>query len=128
MYRSQRTVFALAASAALVLAACSSDDDAEPGGSEPPSSETAPDTADGPVDTDAEEPGLTEPTDEEPTEPTEPTEELEASDIGITEDTVRIGVAVADLEAVGALDVRGRQVPAAVWTLAAPGPEPVSPS
>ena len=31
---------------------------------------------------------------------------------------------VADLEAVGALDVRGRQVPAAVWTLA--GGEPVS--
>lgn len=34
---------------------------------------------------------------------------------------------VADLEAVGALDVRGRQVPAAVWTLAEPAGGAVSP-
>ena len=33
---------------------------------------------------------------------------------------------VGDLEAVGALDVRGRQVPAAVWTLAEPAGGPVS--
>lgn len=35
---------------------------------------------------------------------------------------------VDDLAAVGALDVRGRQVPAAVWTLEGGPPEPVSPS
>ncbi len=34
---------------------------------------------------------------------------------------------VDDLEAVGALDVRGREVPAAVWTLAASSEGPVSP-
>ena len=105
MYRSQRTISALVASAALVLASCGGSDTAEPTGSEPTSSEAAPDTADGPVETDGEDPGPTEPDEGEPTEPTEPTEELEASDIGVTEDRVRIGVAVADLEAVRAAGI-----------------------
>jgi len=53
------------------------------------------------------------------------TKETEAMVLIADSTRAALTAAVADLEAVGALDVRGRQVPAAVWTLAvpaAPGP------
>jgi ABC-type branched-subunit amino acid transport system substrate-binding protein len=95
MHRHHRLALALAASAVLVAAACGGDD----GGG----TDTTPTTG----ATEATEPTATEPegTEPEATEPTEPSEEREASDVGITEDTIRIGVAVADLEAVRAAGI-----------------------
>jgi ABC-type branched-subunit amino acid transport system substrate-binding protein len=94
MHRRSRLVLALAVTA-LVVASCGGDDDStEPVDSATPATEAV----------DGTEPASTEP---ESTEPpaTEPAEELEASDVGVTEDTVRIGVAVADLEAVRAAGI-----------------------
>lgn len=95
MHRHHRLAVALAVSAALVAASCGGDDsggaDTTPPGSEPAATEPT-----------ATEP--TEPTDTEPTD-TEPAEEREASDVGVTEDTIRIGVAVSDLEAVRAAGI-----------------------
>jgi len=88
----QRSRFALAltASAALVLAACGGDDETsntEVAATEAPAGSEAPAATEAPVETEA------------------PAEELTASDTGITETTITIGVAVADLEAVRAAGI-----------------------
>jgi len=89
MKKRSRIALALTASAALVLAACGGDDEgseAEVPATEAPTSE-APDATEAPAVTEA------------------PAEELTASDVGITETTISIGVAVADLEAVRAAGI-----------------------
>ena len=55
------------------------------------------------------------------------TKETTASVLIADSTRAALTAAVADLAAVGALDVRGRQVPAAVWTLAEPAGSAVSP-
>lgn len=80
MKRQSRIAVALLAGASLVIAACGGDDGAST--TEAPSASEAPSTE--------------APTTEAPEMPT-------ASDVGITESTISIGVAVADLEAVRAM-------------------------
>ena len=80
--KKSRIALAFVASASLIFAACGGDD----GGSV---STEAPATSEAPSDSEA-------PSTEAPAE------ELTASDVGITVDTIKIGVAVADLEAVRA--------------------------
>ena len=80
MKRQSRIAVALLAGASLVIAACGGDD----GGS----------TTEAPAGTEA--PSTEAPSTEAPEVPT-------ASDVGITESTISIGVAVADLEAVRAM-------------------------
>lgn len=104
MQRRVRATWAVLAGVALITAACGGDDggttDTTAATTQAPSSEApsteAPTTEPG---TDTTEPAATEPP------ATEPAEELEASDIGITEDTIKIAVAVADLEAVRAAGI-----------------------
>jgi ABC-type branched-subunit amino acid transport system substrate-binding protein len=79
MKQRSKIAFAALVSVSLVLAACGGDD----GGSDAPSDTSA--------------------TSEAPS--TDPNEERTASDIGITADTIRIAVAVADLEAVRAAGI-----------------------
>ena len=83
--KKSRIAFAFVAGASLIFAACGGDD----GGSvatEAPAASEAPASSEAPV-TDA------------------PAEELTASDIGITADTIKIGVAVSDLEAIRAMGI-----------------------
>lgn len=94
MLRQPRLVLALAM-AALVVASCGGDDGTtEATGTAPAVTEATGGT--GPV---SSEPESTEP------ESTEAAEEREASDVGVTADAIRIGVAVADLEAVRAAGI-----------------------
>ena len=101
MQRRVRAGLAIFAGLALFTAACGGDD----GGS---SDTTAAESTEAPTEeTDAPSGDTTAPTEETdaPVETEAPAEELEASDIGITEDTIRIAVAVSDLEAVRAAGI-----------------------
>ena len=83
--KKSRIALAFIASASIILAACGGDD----GGSvstEAPAASEAPNSSEAPV---------TEAPAEEPT----------ASDVGITVDTIKIGVAVSDLEAIRAMGI-----------------------
>jgi ABC-type branched-subunit amino acid transport system substrate-binding protein len=82
MTRKSRLVLAVVAGASLIAAACGGDDDGD----------SAPAATEAPVGSEA-------PSSEAPAE--EPT----ASDVGITADTIKIGVAVSDLEAIRAMGI-----------------------
>jgi hypothetical protein len=86
----------------LIAAACG-------GGDDDTSDDTAPaDTAaEAPADTEAPpaDTATSEPADTAPPETEAPAEELTASDVGVTEDTISIGIAIADLEAVRAAGI-----------------------
>lgn len=103
MTRRTRLSIAVLAGLSLLAASCGSSDD---GGTEE-TSETAADSAETTAaateETAAEEP--TEETDAPVEETVAPAEELEASDIGVTEETITIGVAISDLEAVRAAGI-----------------------
>lgn len=86
MKSKSRLAWAALASASLIVAACGGDDGADAPSTEAPAATEAPST-DAPDATDA------------------PTEELTASDTGITETTIKIGIAVSDLEAVRAVGI-----------------------
>lgn len=87
MKSKSRLAWAALASASLIVAACGGDDGADAPATEAPAASEAP--------TDSEAPAATE----------APAEELTASDVGITETTIKIGVAVSDLEAVRAAGI-----------------------
>ena len=82
MTRKSRLVLAFVAGASLIAAACGGDD----GGDSTPATE-APAGSEAPAASDA------------------PAEEPTASDVGITADTIKIGVAVSDLEAIRAMGI-----------------------
>ena len=105
MQRRARAALAMFAGLALITAACGGDDGGTADTTAAPTETEAPSETEAPTETEA--PGDTEaPTETEaPPETEAPTEELEASDIGITEDTIRIAVAIADLEAVRAAGI-----------------------
>lgn len=88
MKSKSRLAWAALASVSMILAACGGDDGSS---SDAPATE-APAETDAPSETDA-------PTTEAPAE------EREASDVGVTADTIKIAAAVADLEAVRALGI-----------------------
>lgn len=88
--KKSRISLALIASASLIIAACGGDD-----GGTKETTET----------TEAAAPSTDEVTTEAPAVTEAPAEELTASDIGITEDTIKIGVAVSDLEAIRAMGI-----------------------
>ncbi|MEY3680144.1 MAG: hypothetical protein RL547_756 [Actinomycetota bacterium] len=88
MKSKSRLAWAALASASLILAACGGDDSSDaPAESEAPAASEAPAETEAPAATEA------------------PAEELTASDVGITETTIKIGVAVSDLEAVRAAGI-----------------------
>lgn len=92
MQRRTRAAWAILAGAALIAASCGGDDE---GGTDTTTAATeAPGTTDAPATDDTAAPDTEA-----------PAEELEASDIGITEDTIRIAVAISDLEAVRAAGI-----------------------
>lgn len=85
MTSKSRVAWAVLASASLILAACGGDD-----GADAPSTQA---------------PATTAPGDTQPPATDAPTEELTASDTGITVDTIKIGIAISDLEAIRAMGI-----------------------
>ena len=83
--KKSRIALAFIASASLIVAACGSDD-GETATTEAPATSEAPGSSEAPS-TEA------------------PAEELTASDIGITAETIKIGVAISDLEAIRAMGI-----------------------
>ena len=88
MKSKSRLAWAVLASASLIVAACGGDDSSssDSPATEAPATE-APSDSEAPADTEA------------------PAEERTASDVGVTADTIKIGAAVADLEAVRAVGI-----------------------